>query len=330
MPQLNFLAQREPDENACRRLEELYPTNPFATFAFAESARRLGAEPWLVGVCSDGALESGCIASLRKGRLDRSLVIDSVPPLTDEQAEVFWSSLQAHSGRAGITRLEINSFGSSCASIPSLGKELFRRRRWEYTVPLRGADLMAQMTKTHRQPVRKGMKAGLSVLKLNDPTHLESHRRLMTASMSRRHARGEEVPEVSRTDFLRPYMETGLCTLFQAIRGGQPVSSMLVAQAVRGAYLQSSGTSPAGMDTGASHFLLYEIMSRLQLDGVDVFNLGGVDNIDSGLALFKSHFGASATSLEAAGFYVGGAMHEFVSSLARSFRERLGAKHAAG
>ncbi len=116
-------------------------------------------------------------------------------------------------------------------------------------------------------------------------------------------------------------METGLCTLFQAFHDGQPVSSMLVAQAVRGAYLQSSGTSPAGMDTGASHFLLYEILSRLQLDGVDVFNLGGVDNIDSGLALFKSHFGATPILLESAEFYLGGYIRRKLTTAARLWAE---------
>jgi lipid II:glycine glycyltransferase (peptidoglycan interpeptide bridge formation enzyme) len=100
---------------------------------------------------------------------------------------------------------------------------------------------------------------------------------------------------------------------------------MTVADAPQGAYLHTSGTSAEGMASGASHFLLYEIMLAKQKAGVAIFNLGGVRDMESGLAQYKRHFGADSVALEAAEFSTGGLLQKLILrsvATARAFRRR--------
>jgi hypothetical protein len=80
---------------------------------------------------------------------------------------------------------------------------------------------------------------------------------------------------------------------------------MTVAIAPRGRYLHTSGTSQEGMKIGASHYLLYEIMRASLVEGATLFNLGGVSDPGSGLAMYKRHFGCVCWESESAEFYVG-------------------------
>jgi lipid II:glycine glycyltransferase (peptidoglycan interpeptide bridge formation enzyme) len=84
-----------------------------------------------------------------------------------------------------------------------------------------------------------------------------------------------------------------------------------------GGYLQSGGTSPDGMELGASHFLQHEIMKTLQSEGKEIYNLGGTDEPESGLAMFKIRFGAHSIPLEATEVLVGKTMRAAVAHLAR-------------
>jgi lipid II:glycine glycyltransferase (peptidoglycan interpeptide bridge formation enzyme) len=92
--------------------------------------------------------------------------------------------------------------------------------------------------------------------------------------------------------------------LYQAVRDGIVMSSILLLRSKHTAYYQSAGTSPEGMSVGASHFLIYNVGKKLRDDGVRIFNLGGAPE-GSSLARFKSGFGASEVSLEACSCYVG-------------------------
>jgi lipid II:glycine glycyltransferase (peptidoglycan interpeptide bridge formation enzyme) len=100
------------------------------------------------------------------------------------------------------------------------------------------------------------------------------------------------------------FLQSGSGELFQAFRGDEALSSVLVLRSPEGAYYQSAGTSSEGMGFGASHFLIYCVASQLKSDGLHSFNLGGADK-QTGLSRFKAGFGASRVHLESASVYIG-------------------------
>jgi len=72
--------------------------------------------------------------------------------------------------------------------------------------------------------------------------------------------------------------------------------SLLVLTAEKGGYYQSAGTTPEGMQRGASHLLLYETAMLLQQETCTLFNLGGAGAEDSGLRRFKAGACRQATA----------------------------------
>jgi len=71
------------------------------------------------------------------------------------------------------------------------------------------------------------------------------------------------------------FIETGAGELFQAVAGGEILSSAVVMRAAQGAFYESSGTSPEGMKCGASQFLIYSIARALREESIRTFNFGG-------------------------------------------------------
>ena len=240
------------------------PVNPFYTFAHARAEEDAGGEPWLLGCRDQDRLVCGCIGVLRRGRLNCRLTIASLPDLPEE----FWAGLKSLIAAEGITMLELNTFSSRTSNIPSFGTELKRKRRYEYVVPLEGNqdDVLGRMNKHHRQSVRKGISTGL-VVRTGSECPPEDHVKVIGASMERRVGRGEQIESHPTLDGLQACLNSGLCRLFQACRGDDVLSSMSVAVAPRGRYLHTSGTNPEGMKTGASHYLLYEIMRVSMAEG---------------------------------------------------------------
>jgi hypothetical protein len=116
-------------------------------------------------------------------------------------------------------------------------------------------------------------------------------------------------------------LQAGAGTLYQAVIGDQVLSSALVLKAARGAYYQSSGTSPDGMACGASHFLVCEIARTLRDEGMELFNLGGADPQNRGLWEFKSGFGAIPVPLESAGVWLGSTLTKKASTAVRLLRQ---------
>ena len=328
MPGLEFFAEADPGAARCGELAALQPANPFATFAYLQAERSFGGRPWLFGCSRDGMPIYGCLGFLRSGRLERRLEIASLPAAE----EPFWSGLREFSHTHRVTILELNSFASPAVSIPAMTGERTRIQRHEFQAPLDTSDtgLLERLQMNHRQRVRKGMKAGLEVRTASDAECLADHVRIMAMSMQRRQARGESVPTGSTAESLAPYLSTGFCRLFQAVLSSETVSSMMVAQAASGAYLYTSGTSPAGMNIGASHFLVYEILKASRQSGAGVFNLGGVGDLSSGLAQYKRYFGAAPVALEAAEFDLGSALHKVVRASAGLARGLLGRRSRNG
>ncbi len=328
MRHAEFFAEAGPGPARCGELASRQPTNPFATFAYLQAELSFGGAAWLLGCANGKDLDSGCLGFLRSGRLDRRLTIPSLPAAE----EPFWSGLANFCRAQNVTILELNTFASPAVSIPVLGEQRRRVERHEFVAPLDSADddgLLQQMHPNHRQMVRKGMKAGLEVRITRDPEYLKEHVAVMRSSLARRESRGEDVWSEPDAELLRPHLK-GACRLFQALAGGETVSSMTVAEASAGGYLHTAGTSPAGMRIGASHFLLYEILKACRQGGGRIFNLGGVSDLSSGLALYKRHFGAFPVTLEAAEFDVGSAWRRLARTSAGKLRDWASRRTADG
>jgi lipid II:glycine glycyltransferase (peptidoglycan interpeptide bridge formation enzyme) len=141
--------------------------------------------------------------------------------------------------------------------------------------------------------------------------------------MVRRQSRGEAVSARITAHSFVAYTRHGAGELFQAMHDGKVLSSILVLLAERGGYYQSAGTSPAGMACGASHFLVYEIAQSLQNRAIELFNLGGTEPQNAGLARFKAGFGTTTVALEAATFFLGSPVQRRCIMMARLLRHGM-------
>jgi lipid II:glycine glycyltransferase (peptidoglycan interpeptide bridge formation enzyme) len=78
------------------------------------------------------------------------------------------------------------------------------------------------------------------------------------------------------------------------------------------------------MTCGASHFLVYEIAKSLQDRAIELFNLGGTEPQNTGLARFKAGFGTTTVELGAARFFLGSSVHQRCLTVARWLRHGRG------
>lgn len=287
-------------------LGALLPANPFTTASYFESRRQAGYATWVLALRDDaGGLECGCGAFLRTRRLNRTLEISSLPKVGAGSS--FWGGLCEFCRHHGVTKLVLGTFASPLGvEIPALGTHCTRRSRCEFVLDLAG-DLAALLNPKHKASVKRAQKAGLVIRRTRSIEAVSAHQAMMGHSMDRRRARGEDVryvrPVGPSLEFVA-LLQSGAGELYQALRAETVLSSALVLRAPKGAYLQSTGTSPEGMAVGASHYLIHGISSQLSADGAQVFNLGGADE-ESGLARFKTRFGASRVPLPSASCYIG-------------------------
>lgn len=299
---LQFLAERRPGEASAKALAVLSPNNPFNAPAYAAVRAAAGAEPWLLAVSRGEELTTGCYGFLHRGRLASQIEVHSLPKLP--QPAPFWEGLVKLCRDQKITELQINSFGSSGTEIPALGRELKRRARREFHLDLTAPVLWQAVSSNHKRNVKRAKKAGLALAQRNEPEAAEAHAHAIAQSMRRREARGEQVSTATDPKPFRALIDRGAGQLFQAIAEGQVVSSLLVLRAAKGAYYHSAGSFPKGMALGAAHFLISSVAERLRDEGLELFNLGGADAEEEGLARFKAGFGARPLDLEAARFAV--------------------------
>lgn len=317
-----FIAHPEPPRDECEELAQLFPGNPFCRYELALAERALSGRPWLLAMRAGGRIQTGCLGFIGDSISERTLSVPSVPSGND----AFWEGLRKFCILQGVTVVRLNSYASSLAVLPVIGQELQRFERCEFILPLTYTDeseLLGAMSSTHRRLVRKAAKAGLVLRTDLDAESLSNHLRLTGASFDRRRARGEDVPTEIAACTIDPYLRSGWCRLFQVVDKCQVVSSMTIAIAQSSAYLHTSGSSAAGMATGASHFLVFEIAKLLRGEGVDEFNLGGVVDRSSGLARYKSSFGCRAVESEAVVSRVGGRAARLRHSSSRLMNKAL-------
>lgn len=309
---IQFHVQPDPSQDLCGKVASLAPTNPFYTFCYIEARRKLLSQPWVLSLRSNGQLFSACTAFTKCGYLNHSLEITSLPTISDDNA--FWQGLLGFCQDARVSRLVINSFASSRAKIPELPGQVRRMSREEYVLDLQNPGVWKHLSSHHKRNIKRACKAGLQLRCARDDHACVEHARLVLGSMGRRKNRGESVPQNIQAHSFVAMTQSGVGEVFQASLNDEVLSSVLVLMAEKGAYYHSAGTSPEGMASGASHFVIYEIANTLRTQGKQVFNLGGSEGHNPGLERFKSGFGAAKVELESAEFYLGNAVKRTLGS----------------
>jgi hypothetical protein len=333
---LKFRAEFDPSAAAIRDVSTSAPANPFYTVEYCAAKRSMGFKPVTLSLGDQAGAVTACIALLRQGRISRTIEIDSLPAIRDERE--FWGGLTRLCKNYNILNLSINMYSSHPVAIPHLQGEVSRKSLREFVLPLEGDDLWKRIHRSHRWRINRARRLGLEMRWSRGPRDCDQHAAVMAASMARRRARGEVVPDGLPLRECTALLGYGAGELFQVVLEGQVLSSALVLMAEQGAYYQTSGTSPEGMERGASHLLIHEVAVRLKERGIRRFNLGGVGPDDSaGLHEFKSGFGTEEVALESAEFFTGNLLRKGIGGLVGALRAGLsrtrglvGARSAAG
>ena len=316
---LQWQASLDPPAPLIEQLAELNPANPFCTRQFAEAQRQMGARVCILGVGEHDRLAVGCFGFIRGEYVRRRLQIASLPVVPE--GDIFWRGLQTFCRRSGIWQVQVDSYASVAADVPHLPGENGRRQRMEYILDLSASDPFSGASSNHRRNIARGISAQLSVRRTRDPELCRTHVELIEASFRRRRQRGETVEFESDVSSAVALLTSQAGEFFQALEGAQVVSSLLVLRSRTGAYYQSAGTSPRGMEVGASPFLISKLVDILQQEGVQVFNLGGAGAESPGLQRFKAGFGTRKVELTAASFCPQAVVQRGFYAVLRALRE---------
>jgi hypothetical protein len=316
---ITFQVDLSPSRALYAEIASLAPENPFYTFEYVQSNLAGGSSPWMLLILQDGRVVSGCPALLKKGFLNCSLEIESLPAIPEPA--VFWRGLEELCRESRISQLGVHSAASRSAEIPPLSGEIWRKKRCEFVIDLRGQDLRRGLRKGHRWMVNRSHKTGVSFSRTTSLDAWQEHAQAVHNSMERRKARGESFVEVRKAQSFDALLQTGRGEIFQAVLDGRVLSSAFVIKAERGAYYHWAGTTADGMNLGASHYLVHEISKRLQEEGMDSFNLGGTGLENAGLVEFKRGFGTIEVSLESAEFFLGSRIKRRLSRALQLLRE---------
>jgi hypothetical protein len=317
---LRWQASLDPPVPLVDRLSNLYPTNPFCTPQFAAARQRLGERVCVLGLGAGDNLVSGCLGFIRGKWARCRLQIASMPILPE--GEVFWRGLRQLCRESGIWLLQVESYASPGAVIPSLPGEIGRRQRVEYILDLQAVDPLNGASPNHRRNIARGASAGLAIRRTRNPELCATHLAVMEASLQRRANRGEDIEFDSNVSSVATLLTSQAGELFQVLEGDQIVSSLLVLRSRSGAYYQSAGTSLRGMEVGASPFLISQVARMLQQEGTQVFNLGGAGPEGPGLQRFKAGFGARKVELMAASFCPQPRLQRGLYAVLRALREK--------
>ena len=296
MTSSQFQMMTDPSDEDFEDLAIQFPTNPFYTTAFARHKKMLGFQSIVFRESSDIKSSIVCPAFLRSGAMTCSIEIPSLPAVPADHA--FWNYMYEASGRLGVFRLSIGTFASPSCAIPLLVTELGRKRRVEYSMSLQGSELWRSMRKGHKWSIKQGEKAGLRMRIATDREALSTHADLIASSMERRVGRGEDLSLGVNLDHLYALLEAGSGKLFQAMLSEEVVASNLILLAKKGAYNQTQGATAKGLSIGAPQFLIYSIGNYLRDSQFEVFNLGGTDQLGSGLERFKDGFGEATLKVD--------------------------------
>lgn len=314
----SFIARTSPNETDFAALTRWRNDCPFSTPAYANARQRLGRTPVLLAVVVDGAIVEGCLGFIQRGALTRQLEIVSAPPLA--HADLFWHGVRDFCRNHGIWQLNVESFGSPSTQLPTFDTLVSRRARAEHVLDLSAPDALSRVSTNHTRNAARARKAGCALVCVADREGLVRHLELMRSSLERRRDRGEEIVVPERALFSEALLATGAGELYQVRCGEAVLSSLLLIRSAGGAYYHSAGTSAAGMQAGASSFLIMELARRLIETGTSLLNLGGAGEDEEGLRRFKKGFGAREVCLEAASYSLVSPWVRRLGSALRSLR----------
>jgi len=315
-------AELDPSEEILQAVAEASPENPFYTMAFAH-AQRLRGKRAVAFLAMASQPIAGCTGFLSHGRIHLDLEIPSAP--TADLNHPIWTTIRKFCVDTGVTRLRIQSLGSSNKGIPCLGRTISHFTRREFLLDIPSKPEPIALSSNHRRNLRRAERAGIVVDATSDPAASETHVSLIDSSMTRRQEKGENATTGTDSASFRCLVETGAGLIFQARNGEEAVhSSMLVLLSERGAYYHSAGTSPEGMQNGTSQLLVTRVAEHLRERGIHMFNLGGASADQEGLARFKIGFGAYPVELETASYDVASGPRRGVIALARGINTMLG------
>src|SRR5262249_1869210 len=218
-----FRAESNPSKELSAELVALAPANPFYTYSYIEARRLLGFEPWIFILHYDIGPVCACTAFMSSGYLGRSLEITSLPSVP--QGNEFWDNLLQFCSRERVSCLEINSYASAQAIIPTIHGEIGRRTRCEYVLELKTPELWSHLSSNHARNVKRGRRAGVEMRRVIGEEACRQHARLVELSMGRRKGRGESVPEEVNVYGFEAMTNTGAGELYQAFLDDRVVSS---------------------------------------------------------------------------------------------------------
>ncbi len=300
---IEFRSEINPSADLADSIAGLTPDNPFYTSKYNEVRSRAGTTPCAFWLEQDGRPIAGCSAFLSKGWLNSRIEITSLPVLS--HPDIFWHGVFKLMRDRGVSALSLQTFASTRSQIPEHITMTSRRKRCEFRLDLNPADLFARTHRLHQRKVKRARAAGLMIRRGRDHAAQLSHVELANRSLDRRRGRGYSIDSEIHIRETDAFIDTGAGAIYQAVRGDEVLSTLLIARSRTGGYAQSSGTSDAGREVGASHFLFYKTACLLKEKGFETFNLGGADEMSVGLQEFKLGTGASRIDLESADYYLG-------------------------
>ena len=251
---ISFHVETDPSQGLLDEVAAFGPENPYYTPAYARAMEACSRHVWVLAVRDGCRLLSACTGFLQSGRMSRSLEIPSLPALAGYET-IFWTGLFESCKSKRVSNLEVNTYAST-APPPMNPLPTRRTDRTEYVIDLRQADLWRPVRKGHRWSINRGRKAGLMVRFTSSEADCHAHCQMMAASMQRRKERGERVSTDIPVESLLVFLRSGAGTLAQVTAGGRVLSSAMVLLSERGAYYQTAGTGPEGVECGASPFLV--------------------------------------------------------------------------
>ncbi len=289
----------EPNPSAAdyERLLTSAVVNPFHTAAYLEARRRLGGQPWIVSWPDDSGARQACPAICEAGRWRRSLTFDSMP---DRPSAAFWQGIMGLKRQHRITECTLGTFGSQLEQIPCLAGNVTRRSRSEWLLDLGGRDVFSGLSSNHRRNIKAATGARLEMLCASDNMAASRHARLVAVALQRRTDSGAAVGHVPGLDLFEAFARHGAAQFMQIVDGMEALASVCLLRAERAAYYHSAGAADKARELGASHFLILQAALRMQAEGIEIFNLGGAGDDNSGLQRFKAGFGARRQNSEAA------------------------------
>jgi hypothetical protein len=318
---VHFQATCHPQVGQFLELAEHDPGNPFITPEYVQAQVVLGENVSLLTLNSGSRVVTACPVFVKGKFLKRRLQIVSLPLLPCPAA--FWSGLLKLCRAWSVWMLEVDSYGSLAADIPKFPGELVRHARTEYVMDL-DHDVFDVPCHNHRRDIARARKLGISIRRSREVSACEDHLRLMTASLDRRTRRGEHVEVELDASLPRALLASGAGELFQAVRDGEALASLLVLRSKSAGYYHSAGNSQKGMKWGASPFLLMSTADILKGEGAEAVNIGGTGPENAGLKRFKSGFGAREVQLVSACFCPGSFFRREVRETVRWAHEWAG------